>query len=145
MMNIWHRRKVHKMVKKGTSTFEDLIIELEKDPEFRREDRRQKPYYDLILEIIKRRRELNLTQKELATRVGTRQSSISRIESGEHNIRLSTLIEIAEALQARVRIRLIPLFYVDDEEYRNLVNASASNKPEESTASLTTSSEKVKV
>jgi predicted transcriptional regulator len=133
------------MVKKGTSTFEDLIIELEKDPEFRREDRRQKPYYDLILEIIKRRRELNLTQKELATRVGTRQSSISRIESGEHNIRLSTLIEIAEALQARVRIRLIPLFYVDDEEYRNLVNASASNKPEESTASLTTSSEKVKV
>lgn len=133
------------MVKKGASTFEDLIIELEKDPEFRREDRRQKPYYDLILEIIKRRRELNLTQKELATRVGTRQSSISRIESGEHNMRLSTLIEIAEALQARVRIRLIPLFYVDDEEYRNLVNASASNKPEESTASLTTSSEQVKV
>jgi transcriptional regulator with XRE-family HTH domain len=133
------------MVKKGANTFEDLIIELEKDPEFRREDRRQKPYYDLILEIIKRRRELNLTQEELATRVGTRQSSISRIESGEHNMRLSTLIEIAEALQARVRIRLIPLFYVDDEEYRNLVNASASNKPEERTASLTTSSEQVKV
>jgi DNA-binding XRE family transcriptional regulator len=133
------------MVNKGASTFEDLIIELERDPEFRREDRRQKPYYDLILEIIKRRRELNLTQKELATRVGTRQSSISRIESGEHNIRLNTLIEIAEALQARVRIRLIPLFYVDDEEYRNLVNASASNKPEESTASLTTSPELVKV
>ncbi len=133
------------MVKKGASTFEDLIIELEKDPEFRREDRRQKLYYDLILEIIKRRRELNLSQKELATRVGTRQSSISRIESGEHNMRLSTLIEIAEALQARVRIRLIPLFYVDDEEYRNLVNASASNKPEERTASLTTSPEQVKV
>lgn len=133
------------MVKKGASTFEDLIIELEKDPEFRREDRRQKLYYDLILEIIKRRRELNLTQEELATRVGTRQSSISRIESGEHNMRLSTLIEIAEALQARVRIRLIPLFYVDDEEYRNLVNASASNKPEERTASLTTSHEQVKV
>ncbi len=102
------------MTNESISTLEDLVAELEKDAEFRKEDRRQKPYYELILAIIQRRKELNLTQKELAAKVGTRQSSISRIESGEHNVRLSTLIEIAEALDARVEIRLVP----NDASYR---------------------------
>jgi transcriptional regulator with XRE-family HTH domain len=133
------------MTKKVVSTFKDLVDELERDPEYRKADRQIKPYYDLLLEVIRRRKELGITQKELAERAGTHQSCVSRIESAEHDLRLSTLIQIAEALQARVRIRLIPLFYVDDEEYRNLVNASASNKPEERTASLTTSPELVKV
>ncbi len=97
------------MAKVAVSTFNDLLCELEKDPEFRREYRRQKPYYDLLLEVVRRRKELNLTQKDIAERVGTQQSAISRIESGEHNARLSTLVEIADALEARLEIRLVPL------------------------------------
>ncbi len=33
-----------------TSTLEDLLAELNKDPEFRKEYQRQKPYYDQIIE-----------------------------------------------------------------------------------------------
>jgi transcriptional regulator with XRE-family HTH domain len=109
------------------STLRDLNAQLHKDPEFRREYRRQKPYYDLILEVIRRRRELNLTQKELAKMVGTHQSNISRIESGEHNVRLGTLIEIADALEAGVEIRLVPYFDVDHSEYRELFTMQASS------------------
>ena len=88
---------------------EELFTELYRDPKFRKEYDRQKPYYDLILEIIRNRKRLNLSQKDLAERIGKRQNAISRIESGEHNIRLSTLIEIAEALETKVLIKLVPL------------------------------------
>src|SRR5574341_340862 len=115
------------MTDKRVSTFEDLASELERDLEFRKEFRRQKPFYDLILEIIRRRKELNLTQEELAARASMPQSSISRIESGEHNVRLGTLIEVAEALEARVEIRLVPIYYVEDEEYTKLCDMSATN------------------
>lgn len=115
------------MTKRGVSSLNDLFCELDQDPEFQRQYRLQKPYYDLLLEVIKRRKDLNLTQSELAARVGTNQSAISRIESGNHNARLSTLIEIAEALQAKLEIRLVPFLDWDDEEcWRPLFTSTAS-------------------
>lgn len=117
------------MTSKTPSTFDKLFAKLYEDPEFRQEYHRQKPYYDLILEIINRRKELNVTQNELAERTGTRQSGIARIESGEHDIRLSTLIQIAEALEAKVEIRLIPVYHIDDEEYEKLLDISVNNVP----------------
>ena len=93
--------------------FDELLSELEKDPEFRNARRRIKPYFDLLKDILRRRKKLAITQKELADRANTHQSRISKIESGEHDIRLSTIISIAEALNAEVKIQLIPY----EEEY----------------------------
>ncbi len=129
----------------NVSTLDDLFAELNKDPEFRAEYRRQKPYYNILLDVIKRRKELNITQKELAARTGTHQSSISRIESGEHDIRLSTLIEIADALEAQVEIKLVPVFYVDDKEYTELISLQASNESSRNIPKSTVSQEFVKV
>jgi transcriptional regulator with XRE-family HTH domain len=42
------------------------------------------------------RREANLTQEELAERVGTKKSYISRLENGSCDIQLSTLYRIFE-------------------------------------------------
>ena len=109
------------------STFEDLLCELEKSPEYRRAYRRQKPLYDLVFEIITRRNELGLTQKELADRAGTHQSAISRIESGEHNPRLNTLVEIAEGLESRLEIRLVPILEFEDKDcWQTILRAEAS-------------------
>ena len=44
----------------------------------------------------------NLTQIELATKIGTRQSSISRIESGSSLPTISFLMKIAEAFNIKV-------------------------------------------
>lgn len=85
----------------------DLIIELHQDTEHEEQYWRKKPFYDLTLEIIKRRNELGLSQKELAERTGTYQSAISRIQSTERNPRLGTIIEIAEALDATVEIKFV--------------------------------------
>lgn len=53
-------------------------------------------YYGEILR--ERRKELHITQQELATRIGRERAYISRIEQGETDIQLSTFIRIAEAL-----------------------------------------------
>jgi ribosome-binding protein aMBF1 (putative translation factor) len=88
--------------------FDDVFGDLGTNEEFSKEDRKLKPYYDLVVEIIRRRKALGLTQKDLAERIGTHQSRISRIEAAEHDVRLSTLIQIAEALEAEISIRLTP-------------------------------------
>ena len=110
-------------------TFENLMVKLEQDPEFVMEYRRQQPYYDLVVEIIRRRRELNITQEELAGLAGMRQSSIARLESAEHNARLETIIKVAEALDARLEIRLVPNRHVEEGEFTRLFQVKASTPP----------------
>jgi transcriptional regulator with XRE-family HTH domain len=98
-----------------TTSFDEFDAELKEDAEYRKAKREIKPYYDLALEIIRRRVELGFTQNDLAERANTFQSRISKIESGEHDIRFSTLIDIAEALECEVaKIILVP---VDATEY----------------------------
>lgn len=92
-----------------TETFEEAVAGWKQNPEVRKATRRLKPFYDLVLQIIRRRNELGLTQKALAERANTFQSRVSKIESAEHDIRLSTLVEIAEALETEVIIQLKPL------------------------------------
>ncbi|MDR2010542.1 MAG: helix-turn-helix domain-containing protein [Bacteroidales bacterium] len=53
-------------------------------------------YYGEILR--ERRKELKLTQQQLAEKVGKERSYIARIEKGETDMQISSLIRIAEAL-----------------------------------------------
>jgi len=117
------------MARKGKHTFDDLFAELYKDPEFRRQYRRQKPYHDLLVQIIKRRKELGLKQHELAERAGTHQGSISRIESGQLDCRLSTLIHIADSLKASIDIRLVPTLDLEEREYTELFGIPVNENP----------------
>jgi len=64
------------------------------------------PEFALIELIIKRRIEQGLTQKELARKIDTKQSAVSRLESGSYNPSLAFLQKVAEALDARLKISL---------------------------------------
>ena len=64
------------------------------------------PEYDLIRQIIKKRAEKGLTQEALARLIGTKQSAISRLESGTANPSLSFLRHISRALGGRLKISL---------------------------------------
>lgn len=88
---------------------DEVTSKLEENPEFRKAKRKIRPYYDLVVEIINRRNELGLSQKELADKADTHQSRISKIESAELDVRLSTLINIAEALETELIISLLPI------------------------------------
>lgn len=95
-------------MKTKATTFNDVFAHFENDAEFKQAERRLKPYHDLVVEIIRRRTQLGLTQQDLANKSGTYQSRISKIESADHDIRLSTLVDIAEALDCEVAIHLMP-------------------------------------
>ncbi|HZY39649.1 MAG TPA: helix-turn-helix transcriptional regulator [Mucilaginibacter sp.] len=57
----------------------------------------EKAQYFIISELLKEaRREANMTQEELANKIGTKKSYISRIENGKCDIQLSTLYRIFE-------------------------------------------------
>lgn len=63
------------------------------------------PLYDGIgKQISNVRKELGLSQEELAKKIGVSQQLISRIEKGRENVSLSTLNTIAKALNRRVEV-----------------------------------------
>jgi ribosome-binding protein aMBF1 (putative translation factor) len=72
-----------------------------RSPTYRRELERLAPYEEIARLVIKHRLEQGLTQKELAHRMGTSHSAISRIESGQHRTSAETLRRLAEALGVR--------------------------------------------
>lgn len=59
-------------------------------------------------QVSERRRELGLSQKQLAELTGTTQSAIARLESGGRPPRIDTLLRIASALDCELELRLRP-------------------------------------
>lgn len=59
-------------------------------------------FENIARQVILRRGQLGLTQKELAERVGTSHSAISRLESGQHRASIDTLERIGAALGLRL-------------------------------------------
>jgi predicted transcriptional regulator len=59
-------------------------------------------------QVADRRKELELSQAELADLVGTTQSAIARLESGGRPPRIDTLLRIADALDCDLLVDLRP-------------------------------------
>lgn len=91
---------------KASVDFSAFKEQLMKDEDFKAEYEKLKPRYELISELIKARRELNLTQEELAYRIGTQKSNISRFESGNYNPSLDFLSKVAKGLGKEIHIEL---------------------------------------
>lgn len=76
------------------------------DPRLKAEYDAMKPRYDLIRAVIGARVEQGISQKELAERAGTKQSNISRFESGNSNPSLAFIQRIADALGMELTVAL---------------------------------------
>ncbi len=83
-----------------------LKKELLEDKEVAREYERLRPKYLLISQLIKARTKMGLTQAELAKKVGTKQSAIARVESGNANPSVSFLEKLAQALGSKLIIQI---------------------------------------
>jgi len=64
------------------------------------------PEYVMIRALIQNRIERGLTQAELASKIGTKQSAIARLESGNYNPTIRFLGKIARALRMRVSVTI---------------------------------------
>ena len=63
-------------------------------------------HIELSQTIREARKQLNLSQKELAEKMSVKQSMVSRWDSGECNYTIDTLVEIANALKLSVQCPL---------------------------------------
>jgi transcriptional regulator with XRE-family HTH domain len=84
---------------------EEWEAEQMRDPEFVTALAELEPAHQVArLRILR-----GLTQEQLAELVGTKQPGIARLESGASTPTLSFLGKVAEALGARLEVRLVPL------------------------------------
>jgi ribosome-binding protein aMBF1 (putative translation factor) len=88
-------------------TLDEHIAESMKDPEFKKAWHALDPEFVLLESIIKAREKAGITQAELAKRIGTKQSVISRLEHGGFSkATLETLKKVADALGTKLVIKL---------------------------------------
>lgn len=91
---------------KAGAKFSDIKELLMKDDEFKEEYEKLKPRYEVISQIIEERAKQKITQEELALRVGTQKSNISRLESGSYNPSLDFITKVAHSLGKEVQVIL---------------------------------------
>jgi transcriptional regulator with XRE-family HTH domain len=84
----------------------ELKKQLMNDPDFRRKYAEADAEYSVIESLIRSRVAANLSQAELAHRLGTTQSAIARLEGGGVSPSLSTLRRYAEATGRRLKVTL---------------------------------------
>ncbi len=78
-----------------TSAAERKIIEAEKK------------YYQIIVALKEKRKKLGLTQEKLALLSNVPRTTITKVESGERNATLQTIIAMAQAMGKNVELRLV--------------------------------------
>lgn len=87
------------------------------------------PNEELVLEIINERLLQNLSQKQLATKIGTRQSVISRFENLGRSPSIKWLIQLAKGLGARFRATIHgDYMYVVPRKFRADLDSAAKQE-----------------
>lgn len=83
--------------------------EMAEDPEYRAAYDALEEEFALITEMIKARARSHLSQAEIASRMGTTESAVSRLESGRVKPSTRTLEKYARATGHKLRISFEPV------------------------------------
>ena len=101
-----NKRKNYKKTQKAVD-FQEYLNEQLKNPKF-------KKYYDeygkqleIAYQILKLRKQKRISQAELAKKIGTKQSNIARMESGQQNFTTDTLQKIASVFKRELKIEFV--------------------------------------
>jgi ribosome-binding protein aMBF1 (putative translation factor) len=89
-----------------TIPFEKLKSRLLANPEVKAEYDALAPEFETSAELLRARLHAGLSQTELAARMGTSQSAIARLESGQTLPSTKTLLRYAEATGNKFHVRL---------------------------------------
>lgn len=82
----------------------NVFSKLQKNKEYKKLLNEERELLDIAFQISETRKRKNITQVQLAKKVGVPQSQIARIESGNHNVTFITLNRVASALNLRIRV-----------------------------------------
>ncbi|HLD25248.1 MAG TPA: helix-turn-helix transcriptional regulator [Patescibacteria group bacterium] len=94
-------------MKRKFISFTEHKKKLLSDPEVKRHYDALEPEFALIRSMIDKRLAKKLSQQDLAKKMGTKQSAISRLESGQANPSFKFLQKVADALGARLSISFV--------------------------------------
>ncbi|HPO12246.1 MAG TPA: helix-turn-helix transcriptional regulator [Candidatus Hydrogenedentes bacterium] len=86
------------MVEKKSIDWKTIKADLLRDPKTAKAYGELAVEYELVRQVIAARHAQGLTQAQLAKRIGTRQSNISRFERGDYNSSLALLKRVTEGL-----------------------------------------------
>lgn len=86
-------------MKSPDKTFDALVAEEQlADPTFRAEWQRLAPAREFAATLLRYRAEHKLSQRELAKKLGVSQPRVVKLESGEHNPEVDTIINAVRSL-----------------------------------------------
>lgn len=103
-------RKKDKKVS-SPKTHEEMVSKWMNDPAFKAEYDVLEEEYQLLKEMLRARKRIGLTQKDVADRMGTKAPAVARLESSQHDKHspsVSTLRKYAHAVGCRLEIHLKP-------------------------------------
>ncbi len=93
-----------KIIGRDTISFDDLHKEWMKDPRYVHEYDKLQPEFEIARQMLDARINQNMTQEEIAKRVGTGQAVISRLEGANASPSLDLLKRVATALGKKLVI-----------------------------------------
>ena len=89
---------------KKYNSFRDISDKWMKDKSYKKAYNELEFEFSLIRAIIDARLKKGITQKEIAKRMGTKQSSIARFESGKYNPTLAFVQKLANAVGTKIKV-----------------------------------------
>ena len=85
-------------------TVSEIIENKRLDKDFNSNYLEVKKEYELIKQVVEMRKKKNISQKDLANKVGISQQEISRFENEKHIPKLTSFIRIIEALDIDIKL-----------------------------------------
>ena len=93
-------------------THEELKAKALAQPEVTAEYNQLEEEFSLLRQMLSARQQAGLTQADIAQKMGTKATAVTRLESslssGKHSPSLSTLRKYAKAVGCRLEVTLIP-------------------------------------
>lgn len=93
-------------------THEELKAKALQNPQVAEEFDKLEEEFSLLKQMLAARHQAGLTQADIAKKMGTKATAVTRLESslnsGKHSPSLSTLRKYAKAVGCRLEVKLIP-------------------------------------
>lgn len=88
----------------GTMTHEEVLAILMKRPGYKEAYEALEPEFAVLDALIEARVKKNMTQRQLAAKLGVHQSSLARFESSRSNPTFAWLSKVARGLGLKIKI-----------------------------------------
>lgn len=100
-------KKLTKAQFKRATDFQAYLDEQLKNPRFKKHYDEFGKQLDIAYQVLQLRKKTGMSQSTLAKKLGTTQSNVARIESGQQNFTTATLQKIADAFNREVKIEFV--------------------------------------